>query len=150
LSWFAIASANRKPKCTKKLCILTLQNVTEANNEQFVMTKLAVRAPAVGRNNTIRDWFFVKYCAIVWRGRLHSRRNLMQKLVIAATAAVLLLGSFAMQAQAQTLRGAADISTAAQNFTPIQKAACQGWGPYCGPGFVRACNRWRCWCRPCW
>jgi hypothetical protein len=75
--------------------------------------------------------------------------KLMRKLVIAGTAAVLMLGSFALQAQAQTLRGAADIGSTSQNFTPIHKAACQGWGPYCGPGFVRACNRWRCWCRPC-
>jgi len=74
----------------------------------------------------------------------------MRKLVIAGTAAVLMLGSFALQAQAQTLRGAADIGSTSQNFTPIHKAACQGWGPYCGPGYVRACNACRCWCRPCY
>jgi hypothetical protein len=55
-----------------------------------------------------------------------------------------------VQAQAQTLRGTADIGTAAQNFTPIHKAACQGWGPWCGPGYVRACRWGRCWCRPCY
>ncbi len=63
------------------------------------------------------------------------------------SAAVILLAGAA--AQAGTWRGAADVSSAARNFTPIQPAACQGWGPYCRPGFTRVCGRWRCWCRPC-
>jgi hypothetical protein len=41
------------------------------------------------------------------------------------------------------------IGTAAQNFSSIKPAACQGWGPYCRPGFVRQCGPYRCWCRPC-
>ena len=73
----------------------------------------------------------------------------MHRLIIVLAATLLVVGSLATQAHAQTSNGAASLGLAAQNFTPITKAACQGWGPYCGPGFVRACNRWRCWCRPC-
>jgi hypothetical protein len=53
-------------------------------------------------------------------------------------------------ANAQTSQGLQGIHTATQNFTPVQSAACQGPGPWCGPGYVRACNRWHCWCRPCY
>ena len=58
----------------------------------------------------------------------------MRKLstVIAAT---LLFAGVAFTAQAQTWRGSADLNGAAQNFTPITKAACGGrWGPRCPPG----------------
>src|SRR6516225_5249781 len=64
--------------------------------------------------------------------------------------ALLFAGSAALTADAQTSRGAHNIAGAAQNFTPIEPAACRGWGPYCRPGFVRVCGRFRCWCRPCW
>jgi hypothetical protein len=64
--------------------------------------------------------------------------------------AVLLEGSFAWQAQAASSNGAANISNAARNFTPIQRAACGGrWGPYCPPGRTRVCGPFRCWCAPC-
>jgi hypothetical protein len=52
-------------------------------------------------------------------------------------------------AQAETWHGAGGVGAAIRNYTPIRPAACQGWGPFCPPGYVRACNRWRCWCRPC-
>jgi hypothetical protein len=52
-------------------------------------------------------------------------------------------------ASAQTAHGMQSINAATQNFTPIQRAACQGWGPYCRPGYIITCGRWRCWCRPC-
>jgi hypothetical protein len=75
----------------------------------------------------------------------------MPKLMVtlAAAAAILLAGSLPWKAEAETWRGAASTRAAVENFTPIEKAACQGWGPWCGPGFVRACGPYRCWCRPC-
>ena len=36
------------------------------------------------------------------------------------------------------------------NMTPIENAACRGWGPWCGPGYTPICRGGRCWCRPCW
>jgi hypothetical protein len=68
----------------------------------------------------------------------------MRKVTLTLAIALLFAGSAVLTADAQTSRGAA------QNFTPIEPAACRGWGPYCRPGFVRVCGRFRCWCRPCW
>jgi hypothetical protein len=67
-------------------------------------------------------------------------------IIIVSAAALLLAGA---TAQAETWRGVAAVRSAAPNYTPIQRAACQGWGPFCRPGFTRVCGRWRCWCRPC-
>jgi hypothetical protein len=53
-------------------------------------------------------------------------------------------------ASAQTSRAMHGVNAATQNFTAIRPAACQGWGPYCRPGYVIQCDRWRCWCRPCY
>src|SRR5215510_1384085 len=78
------------------------------------------------------------------------RRKLMRKVSLTLAIALLFAGSAALTADAQTSRGANNIAGAAQNFTPIEPAACRGWGPYCRPGFVRVCGRFRCWCRPCW
>ena len=69
-------------------------------------------------------------------------------LTLVATAAILLSGASAWNAQAETWRGAADISSAAKNFTPIEKAACFGWGR-CAPGFHQVCGPRRCWCARC-
>ncbi len=68
----------------------------------------------------------------------------MRKLIVAATF-VVLAGGLAGQAGAQTLRGPGGVS----NYTPIEKVACQGWGRWCRPGWVRACGPFHCWCRPC-
>jgi predicted small secreted protein len=73
----------------------------------------------------------------------------MHKIGRTLVIALLLAGSAALTASAQTSRGAGDIGTATQNFTPIERAACRGWGPYCRPGFTRVCGPYRCWCRPC-
>jgi len=71
-------------------------------------------------------------------------------IAIAATTAMLFIGSLAWQAAAQTTRGASEISGAMQNFTPIEKAACgPNWGPYCPPWHHRVCNHWHCWCARC-
>ena len=72
----------------------------------------------------------------------------MRKITLALAIALAFAGSAISTADAQTTRGANDIAGAAQNFSPIQPAACRGWGPYCRPGFVRTCGRFRCWCRP--
>ena len=77
----------------------------------------------------------------------------MRKLLVAfaAMAAILLIGSLAWKADAQTSRGAATIPAQAQNFTPIQKAACGPfWGARCGPFHRWVCGpRGRCWCAHC-
>jgi hypothetical protein len=71
----------------------------------------------------------------------------MRKLIVATTV-LFLAGSLAWQAEAQTLRGPGGVDPA-QNYTPIEKAACQGWGRWCRPGWVRVCGPFHCWCRPC-
>jgi hypothetical protein len=76
----------------------------------------------------------------------------MRKLVVTiiATAAILLAGSLAFKADAQTSRGAANIPAQAQNFTPIEKAACGPFfGRWCGPYHHRVCGPYRCWCAHC-
>jgi hypothetical protein len=72
----------------------------------------------------------------------------MRKLTMTLTAAVLMLGTMAVAANAQS-QGAASLHAQIKNATPIHRAACGGFGPYCPPGFVRACGPYRCWCRPC-
>jgi hypothetical protein len=75
----------------------------------------------------------------------------MRKLTLTLAAATLVLGSMAMQANAQTASGAASVHALAQNATPIvTQAACRGFGPYCPPGTTRVCGPYRCWCRPCY
>lgn len=69
-------------------------------------------------------------------------------LLVLLAGAVLSLGSLAA-ANASTLPY---IGHAKSNLkiTPIENAACRGWGRWCGPGYTRICRRGRCWCRPCW
>jgi len=61
----------------------------------------------------------------------------MRKLSVAftAAAAILLVGFLAWKTDAQTSRGATNIPVQSQIFTPIQRAACGGSGPYCPAGF---------------
>lgn len=68
---------------------------------------------------------------------------------LTAAAALLLIGSLACKADVLTSTGPA-LSTATKNYTPVEPAACRGYGPSCGPGFTRVCGRYRCWCRPCY
>jgi hypothetical protein len=74
----------------------------------------------------------------------------MRKLTMTLSAAALLLGTMAMAANATPYQGNSSLRTQIQNATPIEKAACRGFGRYCPPGFVRACGPYRCWCRPCY
>jgi hypothetical protein len=72
----------------------------------------------------------------------------MTKLTLTLAAAALALGAMALSANAQQF-GAGHAQL--QNATPvIQHVACGGFGPYCPPGFTRACGPYRCWCRPCY
>ena len=78
----------------------------------------------------------------------------MHRLVIAfaTTAAIVLAGSLAWRAEAQTSRGAFGLPAAAQNFSPIEKAACgPRRGPHCGPFHHWVCGPYghRCWCARC-
>lgn len=72
----------------------------------------------------------------------------MRKVTRILAIALLIAGSAALTADAQTSRGAANISTAARNFTPIDQVACVGWGR-CAPGYRMVCGPFRCWCRRC-
>jgi len=81
---------------------------------------------------------------------INEEEGFMRKLTLTLTAAALMLGATAMTASAQTQApGAAGIHAQIKAYTPIEKAACRGWGPYCRPGFTRTCGPYRCWCRPC-
>lgn len=75
----------------------------------------------------------------------------MKKRIVAvvAAAAFLTVGSASWQAAAQAARGASTMAQTARVFFPSEKAACQGRGRWCRPGFVRVCAVYRCWCRPC-
>jgi Spy/CpxP family protein refolding chaperone len=75
----------------------------------------------------------------------------MRKLTVTLTAAVLVLAASAIAASAQIQSSAAaGLHAQIQNATPIKKAACGGWGPYCPPGTTRQCGPYRCWCARCW
>ncbi len=67
------------------------------------------------------------------------------KLAAAALAALLCVGATG-GANALTIPGQSRDSL---NLSLKRDAACQGPGRWCGPGFVRACGPFRCWCRPC-
>jgi hypothetical protein len=72
----------------------------------------------------------------------------MKKLALTISTTLLMVGSMALSANAQSA-GAAGIH-ALKNATPVvTQAACRGYGRYCPPGYVRACGPYRCWCRPC-
>jgi hypothetical protein len=71
----------------------------------------------------------------------------MRKLTITIAASTI-LAMMTMSANALTGPNSSK-ALAEANYTPRHEAACQGPGPFCGPGFVRACGPYRCWCRPC-
>jgi hypothetical protein len=65
-----------------------------------------------------------------------------RKVVMLVGAAALTAPTLISSADAQIERGPAALAGQAQNFTPVEKAAC-------GPHWGRVCSRWRCWCAPC-
>jgi hypothetical protein len=75
----------------------------------------------------------------------------VQKLAMTFATTVLVLGSLSIAANAQSVAsGAARLHAQVQNATPIDKAACHGFGAYCPPGTVRRCGPYRCWCARCY
>jgi hypothetical protein len=72
----------------------------------------------------------------------------MRKLMITLAATAALAGASLWQAQAANFQDPA-LTSKLRNTTPVQPAACRGWGPYCGPGRTRVCNAFRCWCAFC-
>src|ERR1700691_1382972 len=78
----------------------------------------------------------------------NQKEGLMRKITMTLAAALFVLGSVAVAANAQT-QGAGSIQAQAQNATIIHKAACFGFGRWCPPGMRRVCGPYRCWCRPC-
>ena len=74
----------------------------------------------------------------------------MRKILITAAATLLLAAAPVFTADAQMSKGAANIASQAQNFTPIEKAACGPHaGRWCGPFHHRICRGGRCWCAHC-
>jgi hypothetical protein len=76
----------------------------------------------------------------------------MRKLAIALGAAAVLLvsGGLTSKAQTMTLGSPERFVPGARNFRPIEKAACRGWGPHCGPGHHWVCGpHGHCWCARC-
>ena len=77
----------------------------------------------------------------------------MKKFALTLSAAVLVLGTFALPAGAQTQQRAAASIYTLRNATPIVKrAACNGATGYCGcgPGWISACAPRCCRCVPCY
>ena len=63
------------------------------------------------------------------------------KFSVIATVPMMLAGFLACGVQAMTLTGAVNVPTPAQNYSPIEKVACNGmWGPHCGPGSHWVCR----------
>ena len=56
----------------------------------------------------------------------------MRKVTLTLAIALLFAGSAVLTADAQTSRGANNIAGAAQNFTPIEPAACRNGDPIAG------------------
>ncbi|HLL27442.1 MAG TPA: hypothetical protein VKT73_07300 [Xanthobacteraceae bacterium] len=75
----------------------------------------------------------------------------MRKLtmLLSFAAVVLVAGLFAMNANAQTWKSGGNLA-ATHNYSPIEKAACYGWGANCPPGRTWVCRPGGCWCRRCW
>jgi hypothetical protein len=77
----------------------------------------------------------------------------MRKLLFTflAMTALLLAGSLAFKADAQTSRGAATMPAQAQNLSPVEKAACGPFWGKCRPFHHLVCGpyRHRCWCVRC-
>ena len=72
-----------------------------------------------------------------------------RKVIMLAGAAALTIGLMS-GADAQIERGPAALAEHAQNFTPVEKAACGPHrGRFCGPFHHRVCGRYHCWCAPC-
>jgi Chaperone of endosialidase len=72
------------------------------------------------------------------------------KFTLVALAPIIFAGFLVRNAEAMTLTGAVNVP-AAQNYSPIEKVACNGtWGPHCRPGLHWVCRpNGNCWCAAC-
>lgn len=70
-------------------------------------------------------------------------------IMFGAAAALLLVGSFAFEADATTGAGTLGLPAAAKNFSPVNQVACKMAGPTCPVGYTRVCRMWKCWCARC-
>jgi hypothetical protein len=71
----------------------------------------------------------------------------MRKLTVAlgVTAALLVAGAFTWKADATTWQsGTLALPDAVKNYSPIEKTACNGWGPHCPPGYTWVRRLQRC------
>jgi len=76
-------------------------------------------------------------------------RNLV--IVTAITIAFGLTGALLWKADAAGAAGAVPHGLSGPMSTPVHPAACNGQtgSAGCGPGHIRRCNEYRCWCGPC-
>ena len=74
----------------------------------------------------------------------------MRKILVTLAATTTILLAATLTGDAQTSRAAATLPAQAQNFTPIEKAACGPHrGRWCGWYHHRVCRHGHCWCAPC-
>ncbi len=75
----------------------------------------------------------------------------MRKIMLSVVAAALLFAPGLARAGAVIWPGLVKAAPPAESSArPVEGAACRGFGPYCPPGYTRACGPYRCWCRPCY
>ena len=68
---------------------------------------------------------------------------------LAVGAALLLAGSLSWKAEATSAVKSEALPALVKKFSLIDKAACNGWGRFCPPGYTWRCGPYRCACRPC-
>lgn len=77
----------------------------------------------------------------------------MRKLMVAAAVAMTVAMGGAALWQADASGAAGNLPAVARGMMskPVRLAACNGTtgGAGCGPGYIRRCNAYRCWCGPC-
>jgi hypothetical protein len=68
-------------------------------------------------------------------------------IALAGAAALTVGGALMWGADAQIERGPAALAAPAENFTPVERAACgPHWGRFCGPWHTRVCGRYHAEC----
>jgi hypothetical protein len=139
-----------------RLMLTVLGGLAEFERESYKVSQSTIRCwpeaasllPWFSRNMPIWN-YSVRVASInAFHSATQGDNMLRPVVILAVTTAILLAAPPA--SNAQTSRGAASISAARQNFSPIQKAACGPyWGRWCGPFTHRVCGPYRCWCAPC-
>jgi hypothetical protein len=70
-------------------------------------------------------------------------------LILIAATAMVFAGLLVWKAEAMPAAGAANIGAVSKSLSPVEKAACGGWGRHCRPGRHWVCRPRGCWCAPC-